>query len=71
MQPPDPSMSQGFSKARTGLREIAFRVAGRSTVDLIAPEIEAHGGKIVDPPREYDYRPDTTRSFSRTPTESN
>jgi len=57
VQPPGPALSQEFNKARTGLREIAFRVAGRSTVDIIAPEIEAHGGKIIDPPREYNYRP--------------
>jgi glyoxylase I family protein len=57
IQPPAPGMDGGFDKTRTGLREVAFRVAGRSIIDLIAPEIEAHGGKILDRPREYNYRP--------------
>jgi glyoxylase I family protein len=57
ISPPAPEMDQTFNKTRTGLREIAFRVTGRSTIDLIAPEIEVHGGRIIDLPREYDYRP--------------
>jgi catechol 2,3-dioxygenase-like lactoylglutathione lyase family enzyme len=46
---------QTFSKERVGLREIAFRAESRAQIDQLAKEIEMHGGKILDPPREYNY----------------
>lgn len=46
-----------FNKGRAGLREIAFRGESRSQIDELAKAIEAHGGHILDPPREYNYRP--------------
>jgi glyoxylase I family protein len=48
---------QSFSKERVGLREIAFRAENRAQIDTLATQIEAHGGKILDAPREYDYVP--------------
>ncbi len=49
ISPPEKRLSrQAFHKRRVGLREIAFR---------LAREIEPNGGKILDPPREYSYRP--------------
>lgn len=49
--------SDTFSKDRVGLCEIAFRGESRAQIDALAKEIEAHGGRILDPPREYDYTP--------------
>jgi catechol 2,3-dioxygenase-like lactoylglutathione lyase family enzyme len=46
-----------FSKERVGLREIAFRADSRAQIDELAKQIPAHGGKILDAPREYDYVP--------------
>jgi glyoxylase I family protein len=48
---------QPFSKERVGLREIAFRAESRTQIDELANQIPAHGGKILDAPREYDYVP--------------
>jgi glyoxylase I family protein len=48
---------QAFDKVRVGLREIAFRGDSRAQVDEVAREIISRGGKILDAPREYDYRP--------------
>jgi glyoxylase I family protein len=48
---------QAFSKERIGLREIAFRAESRAQIDELANQIAAHGGKILDAPREYDYVP--------------
>lgn len=48
---------QAFNKGRAGLREIAFRAESRGQIDELAKEIAAHGGRILDPPRAYDYRP--------------
>lgn len=48
---------QTFNKGRAGLRELAFRGESRAQIDELAKGIEAHGGRILDPPREYDYRP--------------
>jgi glyoxylase I family protein len=54
----DESMrSQSFDRRRVGLRELAFAAETRDEVDAIAAEIEAHGGKITDPPQEYAYWP--------------
>jgi glyoxylase I family protein len=44
---------ESFSKGRVGLREVAFAADSRAQVDQLAREIEAHGGRILDPPREY------------------
>ena len=46
-----------FSKDRVGLCEIAFRADNRAQIDALAKEVETNGGKILDPPREYDYVP--------------
>jgi glyoxylase I family protein len=46
-----------FDKGRVGLREIAFRAQSREQIDELARGISPHGGRILDPPREYDYRP--------------
>jgi len=46
-----------FNKDRVGLCEIAFGGENRAQIDALAQEIEAHGGKILDAPREYDYVP--------------
>lgn len=46
---------RSFSKERVGLREIAFRAESRAQIDEVAKEIAANGGKILDPPREYNY----------------
>jgi catechol 2,3-dioxygenase-like lactoylglutathione lyase family enzyme len=46
-----------FDKDRVGLCEIAFGGENRAQIDALAQEIEAHGGKILDAPREYDYVP--------------
>jgi glyoxylase I family protein len=48
---------QSFDKRRVGLREIAFRGNSREEIDRLSKEILDHGGAILDPPREYDYRP--------------
>lgn len=53
----EPHRRQAFDKGRVGLREIAFRADSRSQIDELAREISGHGGHILDPPREYDYRP--------------
>jgi glyoxylase I family protein len=49
--------SQSFDKRRVGLREVAFRGISRAQIDELAREIVSQGGKILDEPREYDYRP--------------
>jgi catechol 2,3-dioxygenase-like lactoylglutathione lyase family enzyme len=46
-----------FDKGRVGLREIAFRAESRRQIDDLARDISSNGGRILDPPREYDYRP--------------
>jgi catechol 2,3-dioxygenase-like lactoylglutathione lyase family enzyme len=58
ISPPEKRLSrQAFHKRRVGLREIAFRADSRAQIDELAKEIEPNGGKILDPPREYSYRP--------------
>jgi len=52
-----PDRDQAFDKGRVGLREIAFRAESREQIDELARGISSHGGRILDPPREYDYRP--------------
>jgi glyoxylase I family protein len=49
--------SNRFDKERDALRELAFAADTREEVDQIARELEAHGGKILDPAREYQYWP--------------
>lgn len=46
-----------FSKDRVGLCEIAFKGESRAQIDALAKNIEANGGIILDPPKEYDYAP--------------
>jgi len=53
----EPHRKQTFDKGRVGLREIAFRGESREQIDELARGIPAHGGRILDPPREYEYRP--------------
>ena len=60
--------SDNFHKRRVGLREIAFRADSRAQVDAIAKQIEAHGGKILDPPQNYpQYSPDYYSVFFTDP----
>ena len=42
-----------FDKHRIGLREIAFFVEKKETVDEIGRGVEKHGGKIIDAPYNY------------------
>lgn len=49
--------SDTFNKDRVGLCEIAFKGDSRAQIDALAKDIEAQGGKILDPPKEYDYVP--------------
>jgi len=46
-----------FNKDRVGLCEIAFKGESRAQIDELAKELEAHGARILDPPREYNYAP--------------
>ena len=60
--------SDNFNKRRVGLREIAFRADSRAQVDAIAKEIEANGGKILDPPAAYpQYAPNYYSVFFTDP----
>ena len=49
--------SDTFHKDRVGICEIAFRGESRAQIDELAKELETHGARILDPPREYDYVP--------------
>ena len=53
----EPHRHLTFDKGRVGLREIAFRAESREQIDELARGISSHGGRILDPPREYNYRP--------------
>jgi glyoxylase I family protein len=53
----EPHREDTFDKGRVGLREIAFSADSREQIDELARGISSHGGRILDPPREYDYRP--------------
>jgi glyoxylase I family protein len=46
-----------FHRHRVGLCEIAFAADSRRQVDELAAEIERHGGRVTDAPRQYDYMP--------------
>jgi glyoxylase I family protein len=46
-----------FHRHRVGLCEIAFAADSRMQIDELAKQISAHGGKVTDLPREYDYVP--------------
>jgi catechol 2,3-dioxygenase-like lactoylglutathione lyase family enzyme len=48
---------RSFNKERVGLREIAFSANDRAQIDALAGQIAAHGGTVLDAPREYDYVP--------------
>jgi catechol 2,3-dioxygenase-like lactoylglutathione lyase family enzyme len=50
-------VADSFHKDRVGLCEIAFSGESRAQIDELARELETHGGKVLDPPREYDYVP--------------
>ncbi|HKN00539.1 MAG TPA: VOC family protein [Candidatus Binataceae bacterium] len=52
-----PFRADRFHRHRIGLCEIAFSADSRVQVDELAREIEKHGGKVTDAPREYDYVP--------------
>ena len=52
-----PYRSDEFHRHRVGLCEIAFAAVNRAEIDELAGEIERHGGKVTDAPREYDYMP--------------
>ena len=52
-----PHRRDTFDKGRVGLREIAFRAESRRQIDDLANGISSHGGRILDAPREYNYRP--------------
>ena len=49
--------SDTFNKDRVGLCEIAFKGDNRAQIDALAKDIEVQDGKILDPPKEYDYAP--------------
>lgn len=44
--------SEQFHRHRVGLWEIAFAAESRRPVDELAVEIEPHGGKVTDAPRQ-------------------
>ena len=46
-----------FDKDRVGLCEIAFRAESRAQVDAVAKGLANVGARVLDPPREYPYRP--------------
>lgn len=46
-----------FDKDRVGLCEVAFRAENRAQVDAVATGLAGIGARILDPPREYPYRP--------------
>jgi glyoxylase I family protein len=52
-----PYRTDSFHRHRVGLCEIAFGADNRAQIDELAGAIESHGGKVTDPPREYDYAP--------------
>src|SRR5262245_18336382 len=59
--------SDTFHKDRVGLCEVAFKGDSRAQVDELAQELEKHGGRILDPPREYDYVPGSYAVFFTDP----
>jgi glyoxylase I family protein len=46
-----------FHRHRAGRGEIAFATDSRRQMDELAGEIERHGGRVTDAPRQYDYMP--------------
>jgi len=54
---PSEDRKHKFNKGQVGLREIAFRVESREQINALALEISSQGGSVLDPPREYSYRP--------------
>ena len=58
LRPSDPEFrGDKFHRHRVGLCEIAFAADSRSQIDDLAKQIPANGGKVTDPPKEYDYLP--------------
>jgi glyoxylase I family protein len=58
VRPSDPEFrGDQFHRHRVGLCEIAFAADSRQQIDDLAKQIPANGGKIIDPPKEYDYLP--------------
>ncbi len=62
-----PYRSDEFHRHRVGLCEIAFAADNRAQIDNLAGEIERHGGKVTDTPREYDYMPGYYAVFFTSP----
>jgi len=56
IRPADPEFrADKFHRHRVGLCEIAFAAESRKQIDDLAKWIAANGGKVTDPPKEYDY----------------
>lgn len=56
-----------FHRHRVRLCEIVFGADNRPQFDELAREIEAHGGKVTDAPREHDYHPGYYTAFFTDP----
>ena len=58
IRPSDPEFrADTFHRHRVGLCEIAFAAESRQQIDDLATKISTNGGKVTDPPKEYDYLP--------------
>jgi len=58
IRPSDPEFrADKFHRHRVGLCEVAFAAESRKQIDDLAKQIAANGGKVTDPPKEYDYLP--------------
>ena len=58
VQEAEPRFRSGkFHRHRVGRCEIAFAADSRVQVDELATEIERHGGRVTEAPRQYDYVP--------------
>lgn len=56
-QAADQFKGEQFNKGRVGLCEVAFAAESVAQVDALAKELESHGAKIIEPPKEYPYVP--------------
>jgi catechol 2,3-dioxygenase-like lactoylglutathione lyase family enzyme len=59
-----------FQQRRIGLHHFCFRAKSREDVDEIFKFVEGLGAQVVHGPQEDTFAPATTRSCSRTQTES-